>query len=287
MAEATLTEPPSGYSRQRERDAEIVALPSVLPLVVEAVRACGTLYDWARAQVGARAFTGRGAAYAVRTVQGPLVVRHYRRGGMVARVLHDRYVRIGEARPLAELRASHEARQRGVSTPEVVAAVIYPAGPLYRADLATRLVPDAADLADTVLLRSTPGGGAKPDPRGTVGSATAADPGAVGGADMMAGHGHRMAAWRAAGELLRVAFDAGVVHADLNMRNILVQGRGTEPVAYLLDLDRAVVQDARVGDAARSGMLARLQRSRGKLEAMYGVQVTAGELQAFEEAVRG
>jgi tRNA A-37 threonylcarbamoyl transferase component Bud32 len=129
-------------------------------------------------------------------------------------------------------------------------------GAVYRADLATRLVPDAADLADTVL-----GGD-----RGDV--------------------AQRAAAWRAAGELLHDAFAAGVVHADLNMRNILVQ-RGAVPTAYLLDLDRAVVRDGVVPDAARQRMLRRLHRSRQKLEAVLGVQTSAEELQLFSDAVAG
>jgi hypothetical protein len=149
-----------------------------------------------------------------------------------------------------------------VRTPEVVAAVTYPAGPLlYRADLATRLVADAEDLADAVL-------------------------GAAGGGDASV-YEARIAAWRAVGELLRDVFDAGLVHADLNMRNILVQRGAHGVVAHLLDLDRAVVEDAAAGDAVRGRMLARLHRSRAKLEAEYGVQVSAQELAAFQEAVSG
>jgi 3-deoxy-D-manno-octulosonic acid kinase len=252
---ALVTELPSGYERRRERGADVVALPSVMPVVLDALRSHGTLYDWASAQTGARSFTGRGSAYAVETAGDALVVRRYRRGGLVARVLHDRYVRFGETRPLVELRASVEARARGVATPEVVAAAMYPGAALYRADLATRLVPDAADLAETVL-------------------------------DGSRDSAFRIAAWRAAGSLLRRAFDAGVVHADLPMRNILVQRRADGVTAHLLDLDRAVVRAHGEDDVPRRRMLARLHRSRAKLETAYGVRVPPDELAAFEEAVR-
>jgi 3-deoxy-D-manno-octulosonic acid kinase len=170
-------------------------------------------------------------------------------------VLGDRYVRLGETRPLRELRASAAARARGVATPEIVAAVAYGAGPVYRADLATVRVPHSADLADTVL------GPARRPPA------------------------ERLAAWQAAGALLRRAFGAGVVHADLNLRNILIQRGTPHPTAFLLDLDRAVVRNGGAGDVARQRMLGRLHRSRRKLEAELGSTVTAAELAAFDDAV--
>jgi 3-deoxy-D-manno-octulosonic acid kinase len=254
---ALATELPTGYAAQRERGAEIVALPAVSAIVVEAVRAYGTLHAWAAAQHDARSMRGRGAAYAVLTGEGAWVVRHYRRGGMVARLLADRYLKLGTGRPLTELHASSLARARGVRTPEVVAAIVYGAGPLlYRGDLATRLVPGGQDLADAVLGR---GRGAMDE---------------------------RAAAWRAAGELLRDAFAGGVIHADLNMRNILVQSTPDGTVAHLIDLDRAVIGETAAGDAVRRRMLARLHRSRAKLERACGVRVTAAELAAFEDAVR-
>jgi tRNA A-37 threonylcarbamoyl transferase component Bud32 len=153
--------------------------------------------------------------------------------------------------------ASAAARSRGVPTPEVVATVSYPAGPFYRADLATHYVEDSADLAERVL-----------------GTERAAPE-------------QRVEIWRAAGALLRLAFAAGVEHRDLNLRNILVQQRDDgRPAAFLLDLDRAVVHDQAVNNSVRSRMMNRLQRSRRKLELAAGVRTTAEELAVFEEAVR-
>jgi tRNA A-37 threonylcarbamoyl transferase component Bud32 len=244
---ALATERPPGYEGQRERGAEIVALPSVLAFVAEVVRTHGTLYDWAAAHHDARPMTGRGAAYAVTTPDGPWVVRHYRRGGMIAHLTADRYMKSGAPRPIAELHASSVARARRVRTPQVVAALVYTAGPLlYRGDIATRLVRDANDLADAVL------------------SDTGQDDDA------------RRAAWRAAGELLRDAFDAGVVHPDLNMRNILVQRTPDGAVAHLIDLDRATVMEAGASDVVRRRMLARL---------VYGVRATHADLAVFNEAL--
>jgi hypothetical protein len=246
---------PAGYRIERERGALVVALPSVMQAVRTRIVEHGTLHAAAAATPGVQPLRGRGTAYRVRDEHGDWVVRHYQRGGAVARVLTDEYVRIAGARPrpLRELHASAAARQRGVATPEVLAAVVYPAGPFYRADIATRFIADSAELAELAL-------GAAPDDAA------------------------RAAAWRAAGLLLCSAFEAGVQHADLNLRNILVSGDGR---AWLLDLDRAVVRDAALGAAARRRMLERLHRSRCKLEAVYGRRSAPAELDAFEQGLRG
>jgi 3-deoxy-D-manno-octulosonic acid kinase len=249
---------PVAYETRHEGGAIVVALPWAMAMVRQAIAQTGTLSGYAAVQPGAREFTGRGAAYGMTTAHGEWVVRHYRRGGTVARLLRDRYLRVGASRPMRELRASAAARSRGVPTPEVVAAITYPAGAFYRADLATRYVEDSADLADSVL-------------------------GAGRGAAQQ-----RIETWRAAGALLRLAFAAGVEHPDLNLRNILIQqSDGEAPAAFLLDLDRAVVHDHGVSDEVRSRMIKRFQRSRRKLESVTGATATAAELSAFEEAVRG
>ncbi|CAN5770798.1 3-deoxy-D-manno-octulosonic acid kinase [soil metagenome] len=246
---------PDGYVAERERGAYIVALPSIMEMVQQAITESGTLFDWAASRPGAREYTGRGSAWGVATPDGDWVVRHYRRGGAAARVLNDRYINAGATRPLIELTASVRARNRGVATPEVVTAVVYAAGPTYRADLATRLVRDSADLAESVL-----------------------------GPDRLDAAG-RLAAWRAAGDLLRIAFAAGVEHADLNLRNILIQRSDAGTQAHLLDLDRAVVREQPVSQVARSSMLQRLHRSRRKLETAAGGQTSSDELEAFDAAL--
>ncbi|HSJ32747.1 MAG TPA: lipopolysaccharide kinase InaA family protein [Longimicrobiales bacterium] len=247
----------AGYAIERERGALIVALPSVMADVLSHVRQHGTLYDAAAARPDAQAFTGRGAAWRMTTPHGDWVVRHYRRGGAIARVLHDEYLRAGEPRPLRELHASIVARARDVDTPEVVAAIAYLAGPLYRADLATRFVAGSRDLATVTFERD------QDRPSDTV------------------------AAWHAAGRLLRVTFAAGIEHADLNLRNILIAGADSAPRALLLDLDRAVIHERPLTTAVRSGMLARLHRSRRKLEQAAGRPTGAAELAAFEAGLGG
>jgi 3-deoxy-D-manno-octulosonic acid kinase len=246
---------PAGYAQKRERGALIVALPSVLAALAEAVESAGSVYAWAAAQRGARSFVGRSAAYQVPITGIECVVRHYHRGGFIARFNADRYVNAGEPRPLRELNASIAARAAGVPTPEVMAAIVYGYGLTYRADLVTRYISDSADLADVSL------------------------------GEEQWSESDRVAAWSAAGVLLRCAFDAGVKHVDLNLRNVLIARTEQSMNAHLLDLDRAHVGS--IDDAARHAMLARFHRSRRKLEDRLGGTVGARELDAFEAALDG
>jgi len=246
---------PPGYATADAGGASVVARAEVLDAVLEAVRAAGSLYTYAAAHPEAKALRGRGAAYRCPAPGGAWVVRHYRRGGAVAGLLGDRYLRAGTPRPLRELHASHAARRRGVPTPAVQAVVVHPAGLFYRADIATLAVPEARDLADATF-------GAAPLP-----------------GDELTG------AWRAAGGLLRHAFLAGFQHPDLNLMNVLVEGGRAEPRAWLIDLDRAVVLEDALPERRRERVVARFHRSRRKLAAAAGRVVPAPALAAFEEAL--
>lgn len=252
----------AGYAIERERGATVVALPSVMQEVLTHIRSAGSLYAAAAARPGAEPFTGRAAAYRFTASHEDWLVRHYRRGGAIARVLTDTYLRAGESRPLRELRASVAARARGVATPDVMAAVTYPSGILYRADLATRFIPDSLDLA-AITVASARGGeraNARNDGR---------------------------AAWYAAGALLRTVFQAGIEHVDLNLRNILIAGAPEAPRALLLDLDRARVHQGPLGDTVRRRMLERLQRSRRKIERAEDLEFAPGVLAALEAGLAG
>lgn len=211
----------------------------------------GTLTGWARAEDGVEAARGRGPLYARSApFRGPdgrerWVVRHYRRGGWAAPLLGDRYAAWGRSRPIRELEASVAARARGVRTPAVVAGVVYRAGPVYRADLVTELVPDVVSLA--VLLR------------GPLDEATRTD------------------ALRRAGVAVRVLARAGIDHADASAGNVLL---GPDGPAWVVDLDRCVVRQPDAG-ASGARMLARLERSARKICAESASPFTDADVSAL------
>ena len=248
---------PAPYQREvQANDVELIALPQALDAARHALGASGTLFDYAATRPGAQPLTGRGVAYHFAApgsyTNERWVVRHYRRGGMVARFVQDRYLDSGVKRPVRELIASAKARARGVATPEVVAAAIYPAGGWYRADIVTRYLPDSRDLADRLFE----------------------DDDAE----------RRRRAMRHAGALMRRAHEAGVVHNDLNLRNILLAGGGDSEHAWLLDLDRAVVMRDAAARFERNLMLRRFSRSLRKFERARGRRLKDGEREAFADA---
>ena len=284
---------PEPYVETRLGPARIIALRGAATAVRAALVDAGQLYQYARQHATGPPFHGRSLAYPVvppdaepgeRFGSSPAtpavwLVRHYWRGGAVARFLDDQYLRIGTPRPVRELIAAHAALERGVATPRVVAAVVYPAGLYYTADLATELVPETIDLARLSF-------------------------------ESRLDRDHRTAAWRAAGELVARAAAAGILHRDLNLRNVLIQVPGIAAVdpldpypvrprdsdaaavevsAVMIDLDRCAVRPpARGRRALRRAMrmAARLHRSRLKIERGYGTVVSRIHVQTFEDAWR-
>jgi tRNA A-37 threonylcarbamoyl transferase component Bud32 len=150
---------------------------------------------------------GRGSAWFVGPAaqppaSQPLVLRHYRRGGFVARLSQDRYGWAGEdrVRAFAEWRLLDYLAQRGLRVPKPVAAFYRRAGMTYRCDLITQRIVDAQSLS-AALARG-------PMPEST---------------------------WRAIGAAIARLHSHGVDHADLNAHNILLDGNQSVSV---IDFDR-------------------------------------------------
>ena len=177
--------------------------------------------------VRAAAAGGRGAAWIVPASDGgEWVLRHYRRGGLPAKILADTYLWTGldNTRPWREWRLLAELHALGLPVPRPVAARVVRSGIAYRGDLITRRVPAARSLAELLV------------------PAAASIP------------------WRAVGACIRRFHEAGVWHADLNAHNILVDDTGG---VWLIDFDRG---ERRGGDGAwKQENLVRLSRSLHKL----------------------
>jgi hypothetical protein len=222
--------------------------------VLEAVSA-GSLYDFAAHVPDARAMRGRGTAYAVRLPDGGprIVVRRSRHGGMLASLTGDRF--IAPTRAPRELRTALRLQRLGIPTPEVVAYATYPAGgPLRRADVATREVPEARDLG--ALLAETSPGDARAD------------------------------GWAAVSRLLARMRDAGVRHPDLNAANVLLAPDENGALdAWLLDVDR-VWFDAPGHPRIFAANLRRLMRSARKWRDERGAQVDERELRDLARDAR-
>jgi len=166
------------------------------------------------------------------------LVRHYRRGGLFQRLLKDGY--LGKGRFFREVSVTEEARVRGVPTVEVLAVRAQRVLPwVYRADLVTREIQGARDLQAYLASRS---GGEKAWDR----------PERVRVVSQVAG-------------LVRRMHDAGLLHADLNLKNVLLRGTGQDLECFVIDLDKARILPGPVGHRGRMKNLLRLHRSLEKL----------------------
>jgi 3-deoxy-D-manno-octulosonic acid kinase len=184
-------------------------------------------YWHARGQAQA-ASAGRGGASYIDAPFGRCVLRHYRRGGMVARVMGDRYLWTGaqRTRGFAEFRLLSILRERNLHVPAPVAARYRRKGAHYRADLITRRIDAATTLAELLAQQRTD-------------------------AQIAAQVGAAIAGFHA----------QGAYHADLNAHNVLLAGAAV----WLIDFDRGELR-APARDWQQAN-LARLRRSLLKLGA--------------------
>ena len=166
---------------------------------------------------------GRGSALLLETPFGPAVLRQYLRGGWPARLSRDRYLFTGfeRSRPLAEFEMLASLTGMDLPVPAPLAALCRRQGFLYRGWLLMERILQVQALADLIGERS--------------GSP---------------------ALWRGVGETIARFHRAGVLHADLNARNILV---GRDDAIHLVDFDRA--RFAGNGTLSRLANLKRLRRS--------------------------
>ncbi len=171
---------------------------------------------------------GRGSAWFIGAGSDAWALRHYRRGGLIARLCADRYVWAGESRVRAfsEWRLLAKLSARGLPVPQPIAARYLRRGMTYRCDLITRLIPDADPLSSRLAAGPLP-----------------------------------ESAWRAIGAAIARLHGEGVDHADLNAHNILLDPRGAVSV---IDFDRGRI---RRGGGWRRGNLRRLHRSLAKIAA--------------------
>ena len=194
------------------------------------------LFDPAHWPGAPHAVRGRGAALFISHAGQDWVLRHYRRGGLVGRLLEDHFAWLGTARTRAfrEWSLLAELVALGLPVPRPVAARYRRLGLVYTADLITVQLPGVRSLAERLAA-------------GEAGEAL----------------------WRAVGACIRRFHELDVWHADLNAHNVQVDGSGR---VWLLDFDRGRRRPPRAGWRRRN--LARLARSLSRLREREGLGFT-------------
>jgi len=166
---------------------------------------------------------GRGKAIFFTHKNMPFVLKHYLRGGLIAKFLHDQYLglKLGESRAFREFRLLYRCRELGLPTPVPVAARVVRSGLIYRADMVMQEIEHSTTLADLCIGSEVPGD-----------------------------------TWKSIGRCIRKFHDKDVYHADLNARNILI---GQDDAVFLVDFDKGSFRV--MGESWKASNLSRLQRS--------------------------
>lgn len=196
---------------------------------------------------------GRGGVAIIATPAGECVLRHYRRGGMVAKLMGDRYLWSGadHTRSFTEFRLLARIAALGLPSAPPVACRYRRHGLFYTADLITRRIVNARTLAECLAAGRLDGEMAE-----------------------------------LVGALVARFHRAGIWHADLNAHNVLV----TDDELYLIDFDRGRQREP--ADSWQQANLLRLRRSLVKLgaaakgEAAFEAQVWKPLVYRYERTLR-
>jgi 3-deoxy-D-manno-octulosonic acid kinase len=154
------------------------------------------------------------------------VLRHYSRGGLVARFVEDHYFWRGlqATRAWRELSVLDQLFRWQLPAPAPVAALVTRSGIVYSADMITVYIPDTQALSALLLSQTVP-----------------------------------EALWRRIGEMLGAFHARGVDHPDITAHNILIDSQSR---TFLVDFDNAVIRSP--GAWCKRG-IARFQRSLRKV----------------------
>lgn len=170
---------------------------------------------------------GRGSAWFINAAFGPVVLRQYLRGGWVAKISHQSYffTTVSRSRPFREYHLLAALYDLGLPVPKPVAALCEFHGIVSTGALMTARISSARTLAD-----------------------------------LLPGNNGDDGLWESVGKCIRRFHDAGVWHADLNARNILLDA---DSQVFLIDFDRARFTPGKAVNGL--GNLKRLKRSLSKL----------------------
>lgn len=198
---------------------------------------------WQRLDAVTGTAPGRGITWFVRDGDRDLVLRHYRRGGILGKIVHDSYLgwRVERSRPMHEFSLLHQMHREGLPVPAPVAAHWVRRGFAYGADIVLERIPGARSLMEVLQERELP-----------------------------------ESVWYNIGAVTRLFHDARIDHVDLNIHNVLLDANDAP---WLVDFDRCT---RRSGEHWKHQNLARLLRSLRKAKSRdFGLRCCQDEWQTL------
>ena len=171
---------------------------------------------------------GRGSSYCFTWNHRIVVLRHFLRGGFMAKLSYDRYFWLGKKKSRAwqEYRILESARALELPVPKVLGALAVRSGLWYQAAIITEMIPSTITLAQLLMKESL-----------------------------------KSEAWFRLGEVIKRLQKQLFHHKDLNANNILVNTSGD---FFIIDFDKATRRKS-LGDWQWQ-TLYRLQRSLKKID---------------------
>lgn len=166
--------------------------------------------------------TGRGTTWFVDLEHLEGALRHYRRGGMLGKLVQDSYFFSGweSTRSFQEFQLLNIMKDAGLHVPRPIAARAVKRGPFYTADLLSEKIPKSRDLVSILQEAPLP-------------------------AEI----------YQKIGREIRKMHDLQVNHTDLNIHNILIDD---DDKIWLIDFDKCHQQ---LGEEWKTSNLTRLKRS--------------------------
>jgi tRNA A-37 threonylcarbamoyl transferase component Bud32 len=235
--------PPAGYQFQREENREVVISAGS----TARLRRLGLLNPaglWKKPPRQSH-LMGRGEVLVRRGSGGAVVIRRYRHGGLLRRLTGDLFF-FGN-RPFQELVVTEKARRAGVPTFKILAAIKQKGwGGWYRGYLITEYLPKALDLIHYL--------------------------------DRQPSRAQRQKVIAQAAEAVRMIHKKGIYHADLHLKNFLVE-EGKRATVFLIDFDKSRIF-AKLAPSRRMNNLRRLDRSAEKLKRL-GLSLTESDKRRF------
>ena len=235
--------PPACYQFQREENREMVISAGS----AARLRRLGLLNPvgrWQRAPRQSR-LSGRGEVLVSRGSGGAVAIRRYRHGGLLRRLTGDLFF-FGN-RPFQELVVTEKARTAGVPTFKILAAIKQKGwGGWYRGYLITEYLYAAFDLIHYL--------------------------------DRQPSRAQRQKVIAQAAETVRKIHKKGIYHADLHLKNFLVE-EGKRATVFLIDFDKSRIF-AKLAPSRRMKNLRRLDRSAEKLKRL-GLSLTESDKRRF------
>lgn len=209
----------SGLVAVPQPDGEIWADPEVFPQPQAALFDPG---HWQGRGDALGQASGRATAWFVRHGARELVLRHYYRGGLMGRLVKDRFLAepVPDTRAMAEHALLRRMRSWGLPVPRPCAARVQRVGPHYRADILVERIPGAEDLSRRLVREALPA-----------------------------------EAWHAVGAAVAALHAHGVHHSDLNCHNLLID---LGQRIWIVDFDKC---EARAPGPWMQDNLERLRRS--------------------------